>query len=192
MRRRCEQCRRPTRLCYCGLLPDLSNACPVHILQHREEASHPLGTARMAALGLRHATLDVLEGRFRPGQGDVLIYPGEQAAPVTELREQAGLRPVFLDASWRKSRRWLHEQPDLAALPRYRLESVPPSRYRIRREPRAGWVSTLEAIVWTLETVEQAPGRYQPLLRVMDWVIDQQIRHMGEATWRRNYRDAES
>ncbi len=118
--------------------------------------------------------------------GCALIYPGHQARPLAELT--AAPRPLlFLDATWRKSRRMLHESALLARLPRYGLERTPASRYRIRRQPRTDGVSTLEAIVLALEQLEQAPGKYHPMLEVMDWMVERQIECMGETTYRRNY-----
>jgi len=72
-------------------------------------------------------------------------------------------------------------------MPSFHLEHPAPSRYRIRREPQASAISTLEAIVLTLETLEQAPGRYAGLLTVMDHLEEEQIRHMGPDVFRKNY-----
>lgn len=167
----------------------MDNRWPVHILQHHRESGHAVGTARIAALSLTRCDLDILRGVFVPAPDDVLVYPGTGARPLDELTGARPRRLLFLDASWRKSRRILHEQPAIAALPRYCLTDVPRSRYRIRREPEPGFLSTVEAVVLALETLEREPGRYHSLLRVMDWMIDQQIRHMGEAVYRRHYRD---
>lgn len=186
----CHRCARPAAVCYCSLIRPLDNRWPVHILQHPGESGHAIGTARIAALSLSRCELDVLRDAFIPAPGDVLVYPGTSARPLDELTEGPPRRLLFLDASWRKSRRILHEQPALAALPCYCLADVPLSRYRIRREPGPDFLSTVEAVVLALEKLEREPGRYHSLLRVMDWMIDQQIRHMGESVYRRHYRGA--
>lgn len=215
-RKRCERCNRPTQLCYCALITPIDNVWPVHILQHPLETRHALGTARIASLGLANCTLTlweracsrVLESshsplrgqgplpqdarRFYRGQGPlpqnaVLIYPGEDARPLWALAGEPPRPLVFIDATWRKSRRMLFESPELAALPRYALDSPPPSRYRIRKEPAPDALSTLEAIVFTLEQLEEAEARYRPLLSVMDTLIEQQIQRMGRDTFARNY-----
>lgn len=188
-RAHCSRCGRPLAVCYCSLVRQVSNAWPVHILQHPRESGHAVGTARIAALSLTRCGLDILREPFIPSPDDVLVYPGADAGPLEELAGGPPRRLLFLDASWRKSRRILYEQPALAALPRYCLTDVPPSRYRIRREPERGFLSTVEAVVLALEALEREPGRYHSLLRVMDWMIDQQIRYMGEEVYRRHYRD---
>ncbi|MEX1197618.1 MAG: tRNA-uridine aminocarboxypropyltransferase [Pseudohongiellaceae bacterium] len=186
-RRHCPRCRRPEVVCYCSLIRPVDNRWPVHILQHPRESGHAVGTARIAALSLTRCGLDILQQSFSPSPGDVLVYPGADARPLEELTGESPHRLLFLDASWRKSRRMLHEQPALAALPRYCLTDAPPSRYRIRREPERGFLSTVEAVVLALETLEREPGRYHSLLQVMDWMIDQQIHHMGDSVYRRHY-----
>ncbi len=182
---RCPHCQRPLALCYCASLTPLPHVWPVHILQHAAEARHALGTARIAALGLQDCQL--LPAHTTPVPTGVLIYPGPDSQPLSALLDTAPQPLIFLDATWRKSRRLLLESADLAALPRYQLEKPQPSRYRIRREPHADALSTLEAIVHALETLEAAPGHYGALLRVMDALVDEQIAHMGETRFRRNY-----
>jgi DTW domain-containing protein YfiP len=167
------------------MLTPRPNAWPVRILQHAAEARHALGTARIAALGLLDCQL--LAADARPLPKGVLIYPGPQSQPLSALLGTAPQPLIFLDATWRKSRRLLLESAELAALPRYHLENPLPSRYRIRREPNVNALSTLEAIVQTLELLEAAPGRHASLLQVMDALVDEQIARMGEQTFRRNY-----
>jgi len=182
---RCPHCQRPLALCYCAMLMPLPHVWPVRILQHPAEARHALGTARISALGLRDCQL--LPAHDTPVPKGVLIYPGPGSEPLSALQNTAPQALIFVDATWRKSRRLLLESAELAALPRYHLENPLPSRYRIRREPNADALSTLEAVVQTLELLEAAPGRYARLLHVMDALVDEQIAHMGEQTYRRNY-----
>lgn len=193
----CPDCLRPAALCYCPLITPVDNRWPVLILQEQREAAHALGTARIAALGLADCRLETISLGPEapcpplldelPRLSPVLIYPGRDAAPLASLPTDAPRPLLFIDASWRKSRRLLHEHPSLARLPRYSLEGMPSSRYRIRRTALPDALSTLEAITHALELLEGSPGRYAGLLAVMDWMIDQQIARMGEAVYRRNY-----
>lgn len=186
----CTRCQRPLPSCYCIHVPRLHNHWPIRILQHPQESRHALGTARIAALGLSDCLLSIgstPEAAPLPVSDSVLLYPGPDSLPLSGL-PSSPVRPLlFLDATWRKSQRMLFESSALAALPRYHLESPAPSRYRIRREPGAHAVSTLEAIVQTLEILEAAPGRYTGLLEVMDMLVDEQIRHMGPEVYQRHY-----
>jgi hypothetical protein len=42
-----------------------------------------------------------------------------------------------------------------------------------------------------LQILEKDPGRFDGLLATMDWMIEQQISHMGTDTWLSNYRSKE-
>lgn len=194
---RCERCQRPQALCYCARLSPVDNTWPIWILQHPAEARHALGTARIAALGLRDCTLALSQSPeaahpfTSAAHSPVLIYPGPSSLPLQELAPDPRRTLLFIDATWRKSRRMLLENAWLEALPRYALPTPPPSRYRIRREPKPEAISTLEAIVHCLALLEGDATRYQPLLEQMDRLVDEQIAHMGEDVFARNYRREE-
>lgn len=195
-RPRCSRCKRPASHCLCALIPDLPSRTEILVLQHPDEVDHALNTASLAVLGLRNATLQVGEvfaqlpdWLAQPGYRTCLLFPGEQAQPLAATADGGDDRPVRLvvpDGTWRKARKLLHLNPALAALPRVTLADVPASRYRLRKAPMAGALSTLEAIVAALEILE-APADYQALLRPFDALIDGQIAAMGEETFRRNH-----
>jgi DTW domain-containing protein len=60
------------------------------------------------------------------------------------------------------------------------------SRYRLRKAPMPGALSTIEAIVEALEILE-APARFDALLKPFEALIEGQIAAMGEETFRRNH-----
>lgn len=191
----CKRCTRPGAECFCHLVRPLDNRWPVVILQHTAEAEHPLNTARIAQLCLQRCTtltvqdgsaVDVPAELAVPSPQPVLIYPGQGSRPLAELAPDMPVPLVFIDASWRKSYRLLQEHQWLKDLPRYHVETAAPSRYRIRREPKPGYLSTLETIVEVLAAREAVP--VPDMLAIMDWIVDGQIASMGRATWERNYR----
>ncbi len=192
----CPQCTRPLTACYCHLIERVVNDWPVLILQHASEARHALGTARIAALSLENCALATVSNGNQISKqtmdqilscAPVLIYPGAEAAPISELLDCSARPLLFLDATWRKSRRLLHENPEFTHLPRYALHDMPASRYRIRRSNQLDAVSTIEAIVHTLELLEAAPVKYASLLNAMDWMIAQQSSHIGASRLQSNY-----
>jgi len=191
-RERCAACQRPHSHCYCQLLVNVDNRWPVKILQHPLESRHALGTARIAALCLRQCELETTTSPtpqlLNTSPEPVLLYPGPDSLPLEALAD-GPIRPLlFLDATWRKSRRMLLESPALADLPKYCLPTTPVSRYRIRREPNSQALSTLEAIVYSLALLEGSDEKYQPLLQIMDALIDEQIAQMGQEVFERNYK----
>lgn len=193
-RLRCERCLRPESHCLCALIPSLDSQTRVLILQHPSEVGHALNTARLAAMGLKQAQLvvgEVFEDLPAllnvPGYQARLLFPGEGAATL-DLGEGAAL-PMLLvvpDGTWRKARKLLHLNPLLAALPRVTLSNGPVSRYRLRKAPGPDALSTLEAIVHALHTLEPQTS-FDALLAPFDALIEGQIASMGEQTFQRNH-----
>lgn len=193
-RARCERCLRPSDHCLCPLIPKLGSQTRILILQHPSEVNHALNTARLAALGLENAELrvgevfeDLAQYLNLPGYQARLLFPGEGATalkpgPVSD----EPLLLVVPDGTWRKARKLLHLNPLLAQLPRVVLENTPPSRYRLRKAPGPNALSTLEAVVHALHTLE--PGRsFDALLRPFNALIEGQIAAMGMETFSRNH-----
>ena len=197
-RARCECCLRPTAHCLCTLIPQLDSRTRVLILQHPSEVSHALNTARLAALGLVNAQLRVGEVfddlhavLNAPGYQARLLFPGDDAQLLqasTAPGESLPLLLVVPDGTWRKARKLLHLNPLLAQLPRVTLPEGAVSRYRLRKAPGPGALSTLEAIVQALEILEP-PTSFASLLRPFEALIEGQIEAMGAETYLKNHGD---
>ncbi|WP_395603939.1 tRNA-uridine aminocarboxypropyltransferase [Pseudomonas sp. B21128] len=192
----CPRCLRPQTHCLCPLIPSLDSRTRVLLLQHPSEVNHALNTARLAALGLTNAELIVGEVFAdlptllkRPGYQARLLFPADDAQPMQAY--DASDEPLLLvvpDGTWRKARKMLHLNPLLAALPRVTLAQGAVSRYRLRKAPGPGALSTIEAIVQALQTLE-APASFEPLLKPFEALIEGQIAAMGQETFQRNHGD---
>ncbi len=189
-RPRCHRCQRPVSHCLCELIPSLVGVTQVLILQHPSETAHALNTARLVSLGLSQAELLVGESfDSLPDDGcdNYLLFPGQDAVPIERLADRdTPLRLVVPDGTWRKARKLLHMNPRLATLPRVSLPAGLVSRYRLRKAPAPGALSTLEAIVTALNMLE-GPGRFDALLRPFEALIEGQIDAMGAETYQRNH-----
>jgi DTW domain-containing protein YfiP len=161
----------------CALTKATAHRTEVLVLQHPQEQRQAKNSVALLRLSLAHCEVVVGE-RFepgalaallhRPGMDTRLLYPDVPAAPASSAaRATAGasVRLVVIDATWRKSLRMLLEHPALAALPRLSLDAPAPTRYRaIRAARRANQVSTLEAAVQALATLEGPSFDAAPLL----------------------------
>ncbi|QRY78835.1 DTW domain-containing protein [Pseudomonas sp. PDNC002] len=191
-RARCPRCERPLKHCLCGLIPHVDNRTRVLILQHPSEVGHALNTARLAVLGLANAELKVGEdfsGLELAAWDAWLLFPGESALGLVEVAARPVDKPRLLvvpDGTWRKARKLLHLNPSLAALPRVVLPEGLTSRYRLRKAPAEGALSTIEAVVHALDVLD-APQSHADLLRPFDALIEGQIAAMGEETFQRNH-----
>ncbi len=193
-RPQCSRCLRPVAHCLCALIPNLDSRTRVLLLQHPSEVNHALNTARLAALGLNNAQLvvgEVFEDLPTllnvPGYQARLLFPADDAQPLKVCApEDQPLLLVVPDGTWRKARKLLHLNPLLAALPRVALADSAVSRYRLRKAPGPGALSTVEAIVQALEVLE-SPASFAPLLKPFDALIDGQIAAMGPDVFQRNH-----
>ncbi|QHF27558.1 MULTISPECIES: tRNA-uridine aminocarboxypropyltransferase [Pseudomonas] len=192
----CERCLRPQAHCLCPLIPSLGSRTRVLLLQHPSEVRHALNTAKLAALGLRNAQLrvgevfeDLPELLEAPGYRSALLFPGDEALPLEAYADGQDDRPwqlVVPDGTWRKASKLLHLNPLLGGLPRVTLAQVLPSRYRLRKAPQPGALSTLEAVVQALNVLE-APQCFDALLKPFEALIEGQIAAMGRETYERNH-----
>lgn len=194
-RKTCFKCHRPLTVCFCHCLKDIDNDWPVWILQDPAEKKHAIGTAQIAELCLNNiknintetAQYDTdFLSNFQIAQ-PVLVYPGENSFELDQLKPTA-IRPLlFLDGSWRKTRKMFYDFPQLNELPRLNINPDTASRYRIRKAPNESAISTLEAIVYVLSALDNNAEKYQPMLGAMDWMIEKQIEYMGDEVYLKNY-----
>ncbi len=183
-RAQCPRCLRPQTACICALAQPLQAATQVLVLQHPLELQEAKGTARLLHLCLPGSRLEVGEA-FAPQQlqqwlygawpgaeapqQTMLLYPQtpDQPAALTVLTDGDAPAPVrrlvLIDGTWRKSRKMLYANPLLAQLPRLALTDTGPAGYRIRKAPRAGQLSTLEAAALALQALEAWPDGAPPL-----------------------------
>src|SRR5262245_45120456 len=180
----CARCRRPVRVCYCRALPRIDTSTRVVILQHPRERDMPIGTARMASLCLPRAELHVgvrwVDEPIARALGDptrtpILLYPGRGARDILRDRPAGPITLVVVDGTWSQARTVVRDNPVLQALPRYAFAAPEPSHYRIRREPRAEYVSTIEALMHVLGALEGEPARFRSLLAPLHAMVDAQL-----------------
>jgi DTW domain-containing protein YfiP len=186
---RCLRCRRPGPLCCCHDLVPVATRTHVVILQHPRERTMKMGTARLAHLGLAGSELHVgvrfddlpqVRALAAASRGRVaLLYPGPDAMPI----ERAAAAPdtlVVVDGTWTTARKLLARSAVLRALPRLAVTPAGPSPYRrIRREPAAHCMSTLEAIVAALGALEGDAARFAPLLAAFERLVAAQLVYAG-------------
>jgi DTW domain-containing protein len=177
----CYRCHKPQLTCICRQLPSVPNRTCVWVVQHPRERFHPIGTARIAQLGLERVHLEVLRGTsvapppsLPPRAG--VLYPAPTARDLATVRCDERLDAlVVIDGTWAQARTLHRDHPWLQRLPHFRLAPQRESRYRLRREPALTCVSTIEAIVQALRILEPTTPGIDQLLASFDAMIDQQI-----------------
>ncbi len=181
----CSRCKRPTRVCYCAHLTSIDTQTRVVFIQHPREEGVAIGTARIAHLCLPNSELHVgvdfrdssalQRALSDPEHPAALLYPSEGAVDVFAHPPLSPVTLVVVDGTWWQAKKLIRANPELARLPRYAFRAPTPSEYRIRREPDAAYVSTIEALVHVLGVLERAPERFRPLLVPFRAMVDTQV-----------------
>ena len=193
---RCYGCFRPKGDCFCALIPAIDNRTDVLILQHVRERFHPFNTARIVHRALNKSsllvdqTMRLAAAKLPLGPRAGLLFPSLGASLLSDLQpEERPEQLVILDGTWNHVKTLARDIPALHDLPRYRLAPASPGRYRIRREPNATSLSTLEATVAALRVLEPETRGLDQLMDAFDSMIDRQLAHPKEVLgWRRNRR----
>ena len=183
----CARCRRPERVCYCRHVTPIETRTRVVLLQHPRERDVAIGTAHMASLclpnselfvGLRFGDSPALARALGdPARPAALLYPGEGAIDVMRDPPRGPVTLVVVDGTWSLAKQLVRDNPALRALPRYAFTPPQPSEYRIRREPRETYVSTIEALMYVLGALEGDPERFVAMLAPFRAMIDTQIEY---------------
>jgi DTW domain-containing protein len=195
----CQNCRRPESVCYCRYLTRIETETRILLLQHPRERDMAIGTARMASLCLPNSELlvgfdwqnspELLALLSDPARPAALLYPGEDATDLHTKRIGGPLTLVVVDGTWPNTRKMVRKNPILANLPRVTFRPERPSEYRIRREPDAECVSTIEALMYVLGALEGDAQRFDCLRLPFQKMIDAQLAHKAERlTPRSRYR----
>jgi DTW domain-containing protein len=178
----CFRCWKTALHCLCQSIALVNNRTRVTIIQHHRERFHPIGTARIARLGLKNVQVLVGE-RHRGLRVDAgfgartgLLFPHAQArtfsdTPPAQLPDQI----VLLDGTWNQAKSLYKANPRLASLSHFVIHPQFPSNYRIRRQPKSGYLSTIEALVQALEELEPDIQGLPGLLEAFDRLVSQQL-----------------
>lgn len=195
-RPRCPQCLRAQRTCICKWVTPVATQAEVLILQHPLEVHQAKGSGRLLHLHLPTSRIMIGE-TFNPDElqhvlstsidgitrQPVLLYPDTPSQPAAHLIEHTvaeNITLVVLDATWKKSRKMLYQNPLLQALPRLILQDTPASQYRIRKAHRPDQLSSFEATSLALYQLENNHSHLATLLASFNAFIDEQMAFIAQ------------
>ncbi|MGE0763365.1 MAG: tRNA-uridine aminocarboxypropyltransferase [Bdellovibrionales bacterium] len=199
-RKLCIKCLQPERTCYCVHVQTFDPKLKFAILIHRLEVHRRIATGRMSHLCLQNS--DLLMGydyshdlrvnalladpQFHP----VILYPGQRSTNLSSLSTAertalfpAGKKPLIfvIDGTWSTAKKTLRRSINLHQVPQICFTPERPSRFRVRQQPKAHCISTLEAIHQTIELLgpivgfDVASREHDRLLYVFDKMVEQQL-----------------
>ncbi len=180
---RCMWCRMHLEHCICAQVETLELTTRVVVVMHHREWSKTTSTVpllRQAVpatdIRIRAETREQLDltDLLDPARRLLLLYPADDAVPLTRELVAADPRPITLvlpDGSWRQAAKIGRREPVLRDLPRVTLPSGPPSRYRLRAEPMREGLATFEAAARALGVIE-GPAVRASLERTFDAMVE--------------------
>ena len=152
--------------CICEEIERLDLATRVTVLMHRRERSKTTATAHLASLALTNFKLYLrgdpevsvpVEALLDPAWRPLLLFPADNARVLNRVLLKEDPRPIQLivpDGSWRQAFKVTTRMPEIAHVQRVLLPPGPPSRYKLRREPKQDGLATYEAIARSLGIIE--------------------------------------
>ncbi len=183
----CLRCRRPKTVCWCSAVTQVPSQTHVVFIQHPREAKVPISTCRMAHLSLPNSELHVgLSAVGNPSlealcaeEGVAVLFPSESAVDVDALSSPPK-KLVVVDGTWSNAKKVVEKCPLLSKLPRLKFFPEQPGNYRIRKEPEAHCLATIEATAFVLERLEKAPARFTPILSAFDAMVEKQLAYISD------------
>ncbi|OUL58905.1 tRNA-uridine aminocarboxypropyltransferase [Pseudoalteromonas ulvae] len=178
----CENCHYPKSHCLCDVVTQLTHRTRIIILQHPSEVKAAKNTARLLQLSLQNAEIwigespeDFLPLHSLDQSSTFVVYPDEKAVMLEEYTQSSTQVEalIFLDGTWKKAFKLLQLNNWLTRYPFLSFAVLPTSRYTLRKAPRADSLSTLEAVAYSLATLENI--EVAPLYALLDAMMQQQF-----------------
>lgn len=184
----CNNCKFSLRTCVCDAITTVNNGVNVIILQHPSEEKVAKNTAKLLKLSLANCKIITGENnsdfaflKTLPIETTVLLYPSDDALYLDSMSQtytKAITHLLVIDGTWKKAYKILQLTPLLKQFKTVRFNDLPLNRYTIRKAPRVDSLSTLEAVAYSLQLIDQT--NTQPLYLLLDELIDKQTQHMPE------------
>jgi DTW domain-containing protein YfiP len=193
----CGTCFQPQQICYCPQIQKFNPLVKFVILIHPIEHRRRIATGRMSHLCLENSHLfrghnfthhkDVNALLSNPDLYPVILYPGTNSKNLTLMADsqRGGICPLgktltifVLDGTWATAKKMLKHSHNLRDLPKICFTPDRPSNFRVRKQPREGYFSTIEAIHHTIDLLGPSFGfpterrTHDALLRVFDSMVE--------------------
>lgn len=105
-----------------------------------------------------------------------ILFPSADAEQLETLSpERYPEEIIVVDGTWSNAKTLLRDIPELARYRRLKFTPSQPSSYRIRKEPRADYLSTIESVAYVLRHLEPETDGVHHLLETFSRMIDRNI-----------------
>lgn len=186
----CYKCLRPSTHCVCNLVEPFQAHCNLLIIQHPHERRKYHSTTKLVLKAVQNSTrLRGVEFEARTIQNLIgkttpyLLYPCKDAVDCTEVSLGKTDTVIVVDGTWDEAQKIVYRNPLLRTFPSLSFSQALRSNYRIRKQPRANYLSTLESVAYLLKFNALAQGnvassaKYETLLDGFNAMVEQQLRY---------------
>jgi DTW domain-containing protein YfiP len=154
--------------CICPHIPTYDLATRLVLVMHRHEVSKTTATGPLALAMLPNSELRVhgyqerpldLADLQQPERRLLILYPGEEAATLSQSFLEKDRRPITLvvpDGNWRQASRMGRRLPGVEQAEMVRLPAAAATEWGVRREPHPEGLATFEAIARAFGIIESA------------------------------------
>ncbi len=196
----CPLCLFTLKTCYCSKIKPFDPKIKFVILIHQLEIDRKIATGRLSHLILDKSELIpghdytlnqrvnelVQDDQYYP----VVLFPGEGSINLTpfSFEKKQSLFPqnktllVFvIDGTWATARQTMRMSSNLTKLTRISFELTKLSNFRVRKQPKPEFCSTVEAIHQTIELLGSSRGfavstrLHDNLIDVFNYMVEQQL-----------------
>lgn len=193
MRDYCLTCLKVKEACYCHKIQKQTNISNVIILQHPSETKHAINTAKIAELSYNYCSIFIGEDFSNHNELNSLIkerncyllFPSNKSLGIEQFTSSSPITLIVIDGTWKKAKKILYLSKNLQSLNMLQLSNNYSPRYKIRKGPGDGYLSTLEAITYALEQIDQ--DNFSSVFEAFDYMINFQIKKMGKTIFKQNY-----
>lgn len=163
----CQSCHYPIGNCVCEFLTPVSHHTHVIVLQHPSEVKNAKNTVRLLKLISDNVSIIIGESEqdFADIQQQVManvsdyavLFPGENALCLDQSETKRALtfnNLIVVDGTWKKAKKMLMLNPWLNDITQVSFANELSSNYQIRSTSVTGGLSTIEAVAFSLNKVE--------------------------------------
>ena len=175
----CQRCEYPIKNCICDSLTAVSHRTKVVILQHPSEVKNAKNTVRLLKLISNNLTILIGESEqdFAAFKQQVtehseqyaVLFPGQGAVDLDSKNDSLThslSHLIVIDGTWKKAKKILMLNPWLNDITKVSFTQELTSEYQIRTTSVSGGLSTIEAVAYSLNKIENCDT--DPFIRALN------------------------
>ncbi len=185
----CSDCQYPINNCLCDFLVPVVHETKVIVLQHPSEVKNAKNTVRLLDListnteiviGETEQDFTALKQKISQSKEDyAVLFPSDTAQALDSSSGCKALKHlIVIDGTWKKAKKIMLLNPWLNDLIQVSFAEDFDSKYQIRSTSVEGGLSTIEAVAYSLEKIENCS--VSPFITALDGLKHSFTKRMPE------------